>query len=627
MPDAVTVPVFAAIYRAAVAEADFSLHLCWGDGPGQDGSWLRSPSSTGAPASTRPTCRDRGEHGQRTGRAGVRGEGRHCWSSTTSSPGGDTADVARLHREADRVLRAQGNRAGRQRMRADGSLRPAKPPRGLILSTGEDTPRGQSVRGRMLVLDVPRARTDWACISECQAEADAGTYARALAGFVRFLAQERAAKLVAFRADVERFRAKAYRSGTHRRTPGIVADLAAAVRLFICYARSVEAMDESEAECLWQRCWAALGTAAAAQAGHQAENEPTAQFRTYLASAINSGEAHLAGVNGGAPRDARSRGWRLVTMGAGDFARSDLQAKGRRVGWVEADAVGERVYLDPAAAFAVAQDLARRTGDGIAVTAGVLRRRLKEGGLLAAVDEKRETVMIRKTIEGGQKTVLAVVPHFLDLSPVPEPDKPDNDPDGDRGGADLAFNGRVLGEPVSGGDPASAAGSDTETPPSDAGSVTVVGFVGSSPQEKDPGNGQAADASGVVSGWQEAGSEPDTRSDSQSGEATDGVAGTSRTVDESDPDFAVVASMVELSDVEFSEKGDELAWPPSKNRPSRTSIATWRRIGWQRRSATHPGEQSATGCQPLPGSTLAARLERRRKRFPSSPLRGILVLP
>src|SRR6185503_10786184 len=39
------------------------------------------------------------------------------------APCGSTSDVQRLHREADRLLRAQGNHSGRQRMRADSSLR------------------------------------------------------------------------------------------------------------------------------------------------------------------------------------------------------------------------------------------------------------------------------------------------------------------------------------------------------------------------------------------------------------------------------------------------------------------------------------------------------------------------
>ena len=35
----------------------------------------------------------------------------------------------------------KGNAAGRERMRADGTLKPAKPPRGMLLATGEEHPK------------------------------------------------------------------------------------------------------------------------------------------------------------------------------------------------------------------------------------------------------------------------------------------------------------------------------------------------------------------------------------------------------------------------------------------------------------------------------------------------------
>lgn len=64
------------------------------------------------------------------------------------------------HRDADRVLRSQGNRAGRARMTPDGRLRPAKRPRGLTVVTGEDVPHGQSLRARLLVVEVSPGAID-----------------------------------------------------------------------------------------------------------------------------------------------------------------------------------------------------------------------------------------------------------------------------------------------------------------------------------------------------------------------------------------------------------------------------------------------------------------------------------
>jgi hypothetical protein len=45
-------------------------------------------------------------------------------------PAGGAHDRTRLDRDADRLLRAQGNRKGRDRLGADATLRPQRPPRG-----------------------------------------------------------------------------------------------------------------------------------------------------------------------------------------------------------------------------------------------------------------------------------------------------------------------------------------------------------------------------------------------------------------------------------------------------------------------------------------------------------------
>ncbi|MGE5620090.1 MAG: hypothetical protein ACM3US_12635 [Sphingomonadaceae bacterium] len=90
--------------------------------------------------------------------------------------------MAKLNRDAERRFRGQGNQAGRRRMTADASLRQGKPPRGLLLSTGEDSPRGQSLRARLLILELDPGDIDWARVGICQSHAADGVYARSLAG-------------------------------------------------------------------------------------------------------------------------------------------------------------------------------------------------------------------------------------------------------------------------------------------------------------------------------------------------------------------------------------------------------------------------------------------------------------
>ena len=148
-PDRLTFPLLAAIYRSVLGDTDFALHLAGPTG------CFKSEAAALAQQHFGPEM-----------------DSRHLpasWSSTGNAleglaftakdallvvddfcPTGSASDVQRSHKEADRLFRGQGNRAGRQRMRADATLRPAKPPRGLTVSTGEDTPRGQSLRPAVL---------------------------------------------------------------------------------------------------------------------------------------------------------------------------------------------------------------------------------------------------------------------------------------------------------------------------------------------------------------------------------------------------------------------------------------------------------------------------------------------
>lgn len=142
------------------------------------------------------------------------------------APGGGMHDVQRLNREADRLLRGQGNHSGRQRMRADGTLRSAKPPRGTIVVTGEDVPRGQSLRSRNFVLEVSPGDVDVAILTACQKVARDGVYSAAMAGFVCWLAPKYDRVVKELRREIEHIRDVAKGAGQHARTPAIVADLA-----------------------------------------------------------------------------------------------------------------------------------------------------------------------------------------------------------------------------------------------------------------------------------------------------------------------------------------------------------------------------------------------------------------
>jgi hypothetical protein len=182
-PDRITVPSLGSAYRACVAECDFGVHFVGptGAGKSEKAALIQQHYGAGFDARNLPGSWS----GTDNALESIAFTARHAvFVVDDFSPAGPQIDVQRLHAKADRVLRNQGNRAGRQRMRGDTTLRPVKRPRGLIVSTGEDTPRGQSLRARLFVLELGPGDLDFELLSQAQADAAAGLYAQAMAGFL-----------------------------------------------------------------------------------------------------------------------------------------------------------------------------------------------------------------------------------------------------------------------------------------------------------------------------------------------------------------------------------------------------------------------------------------------------------
>jgi len=328
-------------------------------------------------------------------------------------PGGRQYDVQAMHRKADRLFRAQGNTSGRQRLSRDSTLRPARPPRGMVLSTGEDVPMGQSLQARVLISEVPKDGSDaldWDRITACQEASAAGLYAQAMSGYIRWLASQYEEIQTGLQAKTSALRDRAYQSGQHRRTPDIVANLAVGLEYFLEFAVSTEAIDEKERQAVQERCWNALGRAAAAQGEHQESQEPAQRFLQLVLAALSSGRCHIANLQGEAPNPSPDAwGWRRNDSLSG----SAWNPQGRRIGWVD----GNDLYLDCLAAFAEVQLLAKDSGESIPITMNTLRKRLSQRGLLRSTDIRggSERLEIRKTVQGKRRSVLHL--HSQDLYP------------------------------------------------------------------------------------------------------------------------------------------------------------------------------------------------------------------
>jgi hypothetical protein len=300
-------------------------------------------------------------------------------------PTGAAADIQRYYRDADRVFRASGNTSARQRLRPDGTLRPPKPPRGLILSTGEDISPGHSLRARVFVLEVPadvlqRRRQDFAA---CQDEARTGLYTQALAGFLQWMAPHYEAIQQSLPQDVAALRHTAGQAG-HLRTPGMVAQLALGFQTFLAYASDLGALSPPERDALWHRGWRALNEAAAYQHEYHETEDEVRRFLTALRGALAAGDAHVADAqHPGEPCAWPAWGWRQESsestnnMGSTRITTA-WRAQGRCLSWLD----GDRLYLDPEASYSIADRFAATQKRAVTFSAQTLWKRIHERGLL-----------------------------------------------------------------------------------------------------------------------------------------------------------------------------------------------------------------------------------------------------
>src|SRR5690606_15415348 len=160
------------------------------------------------------------------------------------------------------------NGAARGRLRADLTHRANRPPRGLILSSGEELPEGASLQARLVILELARGDVDLDALTVAQRAAEAGVYAAAMAGYVRWLAGQPVPSPSEGAAE----RREAYRGEeAHGQTPEALASLELGLHYLARFALEVGALDEVGARDLLSDGRAALRDAMVRLVAEQVE--------------------------------------------------------------------------------------------------------------------------------------------------------------------------------------------------------------------------------------------------------------------------------------------------------------------------------------------------------------------
>ncbi len=375
--DEIMVPVLGAVYRSVLGPADFALHSHGGSGRFKSEVMALAQSHFGGPFNSRELALS--------------------WTSTGNALEGllhEAADMAAVvddflpaglpHAERDRMLqaaarvfRAQGNRQGRSRMRADTSQRPPKVPRGLTLSTGEEIPPGLSQIARVWVIEQAKDAITADSLTAAQRAAD--HYARAMAAYIRWLAPDMGRMSARIRDEVDKLR-PVYQTA-HPRTSEIAANLELGWDRFLTFAEESHAVTAADRAVIEARVRAALLRGAVAQSHHQRDNNPIEKFLNGLQAALAAGAAHVTGPLDKLPEHPGSWGWRRRAVSlVGDDNR--WEPRGDRVGWLD----GDELYIVPEAAYKASSSMHR---DGLGIGQIALDQALRGGGYLRGTGEKK----------------------------------------------------------------------------------------------------------------------------------------------------------------------------------------------------------------------------------------------
>jgi hypothetical protein len=338
-------------------------------------------------------------------------------------PSVNQSEAAKVHAKAERLIRNTGNQAGRGRRGSDMQAKAAPYNRSMTLITGEDLPKGQSLLGRLLILELTRSDVDTTILSKLQQAAEMGQLTGIMAAYLQWLAPRLDDLKKQFPQTVTTFRNAAIRDGfasSHPRAPEIYANLVAGAELFLGFLTDTGALDSETSSGIMLDIERHMQGAFTEQGAYQHEQDEVERFLDLLRASLSSGNAHIAHQFNQGPPSTHPYpwGWRSDTLKTTDGVTvpgyKTFHPMGDCIGWLaEKD---KQVFIEQNTAFSVAQRLARMQGDSFLISQASLWRRMGEKGLILATETRTngtKRLSVKKTVGNNIQRVMVISPDTL----------------------------------------------------------------------------------------------------------------------------------------------------------------------------------------------------------------------
>ena len=302
------------------------------------------------------------------------------------APAQDMTKAREYEVKAEQVARAQGNRIGRGRLRSDTSSRAKYVPRGLLISTGEQLPSGQSHTARLFATELEMDSINAGRLSEAQRQAS--LYPYAMSSYIAWLKERWEEIATELPKAWEGWRNKAQTEAAHPRLPEAVAWLYAGFDMGVSFAEDKGVLTTEKAEEHRLSGWKLFVELAANQGGRVEEERPGKRFLEALRALIDQGRGVFWHKDEEAPRKA------IV----GELA----------IGWTGEDGF---YLLNPSAAYMAVHEFCQRSGEPFTFKQNAVWKDLKRMGLTVCQDGRSSHNV---WIYGGNKRVVKLKKSALD---------------------------------------------------------------------------------------------------------------------------------------------------------------------------------------------------------------------
>ncbi|MGZ4980393.1 MAG: cell wall-binding protein [Methylobacter sp.] len=332
-------------------------------------------------------------------------------------------EANKLHAMAERIIRNTGNQAGRGYRGSDRRANAAPYNRSMMIVTGEDLPRGQSLLGRLLILELSRTDVNNDVLTRLQRAATSGCLAGLMSAYLQWLASRLDQFKTDFPMEVELCRNAAIRDGfasSHPRVPEIYANLLSGADVFLEFLEGSGALSWEQRQTLLPSIDSGLQQAFREQSVYQIDQDEVERFLQLLRAALSSGGAHIACRLKLGPPEVRPYSWGWRDAGTDMAGDKNFNPMGDCMGYYASpkDNMQAEVWLQQDTAYKIAQQFARSQGDSFLLSAASLWRRMHDRGLIIHAEpnagRSKPRLDVKRTVAGQSKRLMVLAAELIE---------------------------------------------------------------------------------------------------------------------------------------------------------------------------------------------------------------------